>query len=412
MRRSSELREWSRNGELKDFENLRKMCGFYHELRKVRYEEPLNQISAVFANVLLKNEQFRALTLTEKLPLVQDVEQRLQKDSEEDGFQVEWEIPLWRILFLLAHKQSAENAGNSIFDRSLAPHKFQHLTSKLAQSGSSNHAFPLVFEELGKFWYALCYNYGALRVRYGAQFWQSLESFNISLRANEGKLLDKFESPLLQICSLLLLSPEADVPSTFTMVVNLMAIFKRAVDAWSFEVSKELYSSLHDYKIPQVIHIIHVFVLKSSPTLRRRIRRCFGGEYGCVMDLRTQVLAVECSTITCSSTRDALHEILELLGLTLNPSDTGALEIIPSFRSQPPAGSDESVDTVFDPRATQQSSLVSDVSSSSATLQSYFSGEAEAPWSEEDRIAEAERIMAAIRRLDELGIIKTTLPGS
>lgn len=411
LEHSSELQDCSRNLGLEEFASFSKMCRLYHELRETAYGEEMNKLAVAFANVLLKQQGFRAQALAQNAELAEDVQMRLGRDSvSSEGFKVEWEVPLWRVLFLLAHGHADGSRSFEVFSRDLAPNKFQHLAEKLAENEQQSSKLPLVFEELGKYWYALCYNYGSFVVTHGAHFWSSLESFTASLRANDGRLLGDYASALLQLCSLLLLFPENNLLATFDMVLNLTLILKHGIIAWSGKVSEELYSSPQDYKIPQILHVIFVFVAKSSHAVRKRIQPCFSGEEGCGVNLRKQVLDLQGSKITCSETRETLDRILSALGLTVSANDDGELEVIHVVQSQP-LSARGSTETVYDQRYSQSSSRLSDLSSSGTTLHNSLDGNYDDLWSEEDKIAEADRIMAAIRRLDELGIIKPKFPG-
>ncbi|CUS21133.1 LAQU0S02e06722g1_1 [Lachancea quebecensis] len=411
LEHSLELQNWSRNQCLEEFASFSKMCQLYHELRETVYSEGMNELAVAFANVLLKQPEFRAQVLVQNPELAEDVQRRLEQDSvSSEGFKVEWEVPLWRVLFLLAHGHAEGSRGFEVFSRDLAPNKFQHLAEKLADTGQQSDKLPVVFEELGKYWYALCYNYGSLVVTYGVHFWRSLESFTTSLRANRGRLLGDYASALLQLCSLLLLFPENNLLATFDMVLNLTLILKHGIIAWSEKVSEELYSSPQDYKIPQILHVILIFVSKSPYVVRKRIQPCFSGEEGCSVNLRKQVLDMQSSKLLCSDTRETLDGILSVLGLTVCVNDDGQLDIIHMVQSQP-LSTRGSTETFYDQQHSQSSSRLSDLSSSGTTLRNSLDGDFDDTWSEEDKIAEADRLVAAIRRLDELGIIKPTFPG-
>ncbi|SCV00205.1 LANO_0F05732g1_1 [Lachancea nothofagi CBS 11611] len=419
LENSIRLRDRSRNEPAVDFASVRRLSALCHGLRDKPYGPELDCVAVALANVLLKTPSFRAQVLVETPDILRDVQHRLFYDSRQPGFALSHEIPLWRVLFLLAHCQppiQITSAGDiDLFDPQLAPTKFQSLVALLAASGSApDPALEVVLEELGKYWYAVSYHYGSQAHNFDEVFWDSLQQLNVTLRNRSHQLLESYSGTLLQFCSILLLLPENKLTATFDMVLNLMLVLKQSVTQWLRKVSQELYSSLTDYKIPQILHVMHMFVLKSPTKVREQIAPCLRSLPGAEVDLKCYLLELHNSSISCSDTRDAINAILQEVNLHIQtPTSEYPQDITKIPRSQPLINSNNSTETFVDCEGVSSKvcAHANDSSTSITTAcHSKSSANMDDSWTEEEQHIEAERIMAAIRRLDQLGIIKATLP--
>ncbi|SCU98316.1 LADA_0H12134g1_1 [Lachancea dasiensis] len=418
LAKSTQLRDLSRMDKITNIKNLRRLSELLHSLHQQAYCEELNCVALALANILLKEPRFRAQVLAEKLDLVHDIQTRLLVDSRKPGFELQWEVPLWRVLFLLAHGQRSENLVVSMFDRNLAPAKFQHLVDLLDNTTASPHPMlQVVMEELGKFWYALCYNYGLLVRQNSEAFRSSLTKLNQTLRSGKGLLLDKFSVPLIQLASLLLLYPENDLLVTFDMALNLMFILKRAVTTWSQEVSQRLYSSPDTYNIPQTLHLIRIIVAQSPGPVRDQLQQCLSGHPTAPVDLKEQILDLHNSPITSSDVRGTVSSVLEALSLSiLEASPRSPQDIVLAIQPKPMNRDRDSAETVIGQEFVTRPKMSHQANASSSSISTMHSdrrpSHCDDSWSEEERFEEATRIMGAIRRLDELGVIKPTLPNT
>ncbi|CEP64173.1 uncharacterized protein LALA0_S10e04082g [Lachancea lanzarotensis] len=414
LEQSSQLKEYSRRTQVNDFESLRKLSKWGHELQCQPYNSQLHSVTVCVANILLKSADFRIQTLQEDLDLVRDIQTRLLQDSQQPTFEREWEVPLWRVLFLLTH--SAWNPPNgNIFDRKLALVKFAHLVDLLDTEEAHGHYLSVVLEEMGKFWYALSYNYGVQTNTYNRTFWSTLKQLNHVLRRDQGQLLSQYSGALLQLCSLLLLAPENQkMLATLDMVLNLVLILKRSIVLWQQEAAQQLYSSLSDYKIPQILHVLHIYLLRSPTKVRDRLEPCITGHPEAPVNLKFQIVALYKSPISGSDIRDILDAILHTLNLQFCAATTeGPEEILPVVRPAAPTRISDSTETIIGTDVKPKSNLWQQPNMSCTSVNTACTGhsaDSNDSWTEEDRIEEAERIMAAIRRLDQLGVITTNLP--
>ncbi|SCV02647.1 LAME_0H03730g1_1 [Lachancea meyersii CBS 8951] len=414
--KSHELRELSRHTQIGKFESVRKLSKWGRKLRDLPYNPQMHCLTVAMANILLKSPGFRAQILDEDLEVVHDVQVRLRCDSQQTGFELEWEVPLWRVLFLLAHGAWSPSTTPR-FDRRLAPAKFEHLVSELKTAETPDPSLCAALEELGKFWYALCYNYGVRIDTYCRTFWGTLEQLNETLRRDQGHLLVEYSGALLQLCSLLLLLPEnKPLLATFDIVLNLVLILKRGILQWEHEVSQQLYSSLSDYKIPQILQVLYLYLLRSPTEVRERIKPCITGHPQAPVALKAQILELHESCISGSDTRGAIDAVLSTLRLQICPaSPKGPLDILEVVGQAPQANRNDSAETFVSCEAKENSKLGQQQTCSSTSVNTACSANSldqNDSWTKEERQEEAERIMAAIRRLDQLGVITTKVPGS
>ncbi|SCU89165.1 LAFA_0E16468g1_1 [Lachancea sp. 'fantastica'] len=416
LENSLKLKEQSRQTQVFEFESVRKLSKLVHQLQCQSYNSQLHCVTVSLANILLKNAEFRIQTLQEDLEFVQDVQRRLLQDSQLSSFQRDWEIPLWRVLFLLTH--GAGNLANTtttiIFDRQLAPVKFAHLVGLLDTEEAYSNDLSTVLEEFGKFWYALSYNYGVQTNTYSRVFWSTLKQLNHALRRDQGQRLIQYSGALLQLCSLLLLAPEnPKMLASFDMVLNLVLILKRNIFLWQQETTQQLYSPLSDYRIPQILHVLHVYLLRSPIKVRERIEPCITGLPDAPVNLKAQILELYKSPISGSDTREIIDLILQTLNLQLCSASTeGVDDILQCVRPAVPTKLSDSTDTIIGTEAKLKSQIWQEQNLSSTSVNTActsHSAESNDSWTEEERVEEAERIMAAIRRLDQLGVITTNV---
>lgn len=399
LARALELRLLSRHGSPQP-EHFFKLCGLYHQLGSRAYCEQTHQLTLAIANALLQERELRELTLAHANSLPADVQRRLR----EPLLQLEWEQPLWRILFLLAHGQDLANS-TAKFDKDLAPLRFVDLVEQLPSADGT--ALSCALAELGKYWYALCYNYGSVLQSNRERFWAALERFNLTISANSG-MLERYHEPLLQLSSLVLLFPENQLASTLSMVFNIMRMLKVQVAHWARQVSCDLYSSLDDYKIPQILHLLDLYVLKSPQPVRERAAPCFCGDQNVTVDLQDEVLELMDSSMSSTHTRNAVANVLSSLHLTIIDTPAGAQQVVPIDSPTSPANS------LFSDAA--RASANGDSSDLNVSSQSTLCNSGSNPtdvdekWSDEEKDAEAARIMGIIKRLNELGVVKT--PGN
>ncbi|SCV04227.1 LAMI_0H14422g1_1 [Lachancea mirantina] len=404
------LRELSRRGTIADFGSLKRLCSLFHELGSRPYGVHVHAVMVAIANVLLKQPAFRMRLLEDHAPFVQDIQARVANEP----LTLEYQTPLWRVLFLLAHG-STQPGFKEQFRRGIAPRRFLELVEELPLADPAMLA--PVLEELGKYWYALCYNYGSLVVVNAPRFWQALEKLSVTL-SEKPTLLLPYKRALLQLCSLLLLFPESELASSFSMVKNLMLMVRMQVSSWLQEVETELYSSPHDFKIPQILHVLELYVLKAPSSVRCRIACCICSDPGCAVELKTETLALMGSSIVSSHMREALASILRTLELRyVQDSNTGSADIIriqtvvPTTQASPSTlrpylQTRKSCDT-FVPVEDNESSASTQSSATRINPISTNIDDDDEDWTEDEKAAETDRIFTVLKRLNELGVVKT-----
>lgn len=362
---------------------------FYHAEPHSNEDKTL---ATVVANVLLHSCAIRTEASTDA-SLIAQVESSLFEDP--------FDLPRWRILFLLAHSKPVEGAQNKqVFNRDLPPQSFQIMVRSLTMD-----AYQLsVLTELGKYWYALCFNYG-YSVPNSLVYWPLFTE----LTAKPYNSVPGFQDCLIQFGSIYLLLHANTMYVERATVNRFLCIFEDKFNDWYLQMSEELYCSLQEHRLPQIVNILELLISYSTPQLKQDIRNCFispHNNFHCPFVSTSFVKLIESPINNISN---CTTSILNLLHLRHN-------KITHKLEPLPPASRESSVSSATSRDYITYSGLPlapppANTTAIDTTISSGVSSFAEQDlnldsWSQEEQDLEAERIGAAIQKLNEMGFVK------
>lgn len=373
------LVDFSRVDKLQRYENFRTICRWFHDCEDFTQD---GELSTTIANVLLQTADIRAKAVEDQeTSLIADIQNRLYKSPKD--------LAKWRILFLLVHSKPAEKPDfplcAEMFDRFLAPTLFRKMVQELSIDDVS--VIP-VFVELGKFWYALCYNYG-YSVDRSQVYWEVFDELNRKLSRN----LEPFEDCLIQLGSIYILLHSQRMLVHKATVCNFLKIFERKFEKWSNQASRELYCPLDEHRLPQVLNILELLIIYSDDKLRDEIRNCFLDANNSMGFLHVRSSFTELIESPINNISNITSSILKLLHLKHDKKSHALFEHNPSSEY-----------VIFSDNVRNLPTPISSNSwynHSSKKIDNDFD-----TWSEEEQLRDAEKVFNAIERLNDLGIIK------
>ena len=254
------LLQMSRVDALHEYANFEALCGWFHGVEQTNERA----ISTTLANVLLQSPAIRERAARDNnLGLIKDMEMCLFRNPND--------LPKWRVMFLLAHCRPDESLDVSSyssqpFDRLLAPSSFGKLVANLSMDNEAICSLT----ELGKFWYALCYNYGYSSSN-SLIYWNTFTELSLKPFGS----LESFTDCLIQFGSLYLLLHNHDMYVDRLTVSKFLSIFETKFNDWNLQACQELYCSLDEHRLPQILNIVELLIRYSSQDLKNDIEECF-----------------------------------------------------------------------------------------------------------------------------------------
>lgn len=374
---------------------------FYHVQPDSSQSETL---AIIVANILLHSCSIRT-DASLNATLIKCVETSL--------FENPFDLPRWRIMFLLAHCKptlahdgqgsdldDSDQKHHQIFNRMLAPQSFQTMVTSLTMDPKRIS----ILTELGKYWYALCFNYGYLSAN-SRVYW----SLFTELSGKPYNSVAGFQDCLIQFGSLYLLLHTHNLSVERTTVNRFLCIFEDKFNDWLLQASEELYCPLQEHRLPQILNILELLIGYSSPQLRQDIRTCFvspHNSFHCPFVNSSFIKLIESPINNISNTTTS---ILNLLHLRHN-RETHRLEPLPPVSRESSVCSSISHDYITYsglPTPSANTTTATSTVNSNSSMTSIAEQDSEADnWPEEEQLLEAEKIGAAIQRLNELGFVK------
>lgn len=401
----TELRDLSRITTLSDWAGFHKLCCLYHDLLGQKsLQEEVKLVTLTIANLLLKTADFRNYVLESDSTLIEDVQVQLHGYSSS----LIDMLPLLRILFLLSHGKSHTDVCP--FDRQLIYECFSILMDEIP--GSDSNTVELVLLELGKYWYALCYNYGHSQIN-AKKYWKLFTRLN--KLSYQQKIIGALTDPLIQFGSLVLLLQDYELTTSYEMIYNFLTILKRSLQQWSKKMSYEWYVSLEDFKLPQILNITETLIKNSKQSLRVKIKGSFLSDYDSCLNIHNEILELIDSPIS-SNVHDTMNNIAQLLDIELKKNSEGVSVLVDRVSSATKKSQDKSDSSLvtFSSIASSYVGIGTNLLLPSNGKKAHVldsddddgDNDNDEEWTEEEKIAEAERVMHAINRLNKLGVIR------
>ncbi len=385
--------------------NFKKIIGWFKTAHEGSSED--RALASTVANVLLNSSEQR-MHASQDRSLIKCVESRL--------FNNPYDLPRWRIMFLMAHckpegrehghEQQHEQQRDQPFDRLLAPTCFQRMVSELRMDSEYMNTLC----ELGKFWYALCFNYGCT-ITNSVLYWNIFTDF----AAKPYISVPGFQDCLIQFGSLYLLVHSNEMCVEKTTVNRFLCIFEDKFNDWYTQTTREWYCSLQEHRLPQILNILELLIAYSSPSLKQEIRQCFLSSQNslhCPFVNSSFIKLIESPINNVSNTTAS---ILSLLHLRHDKSSHSLKLMAPPLASRDSLSSTKSSDYItYSGLPTPSVSSQADPAVSTFSTAASFGSASPVcgqpsnydDWSEEEQFLEAEKIGAAIERLNELGFVK------